>query len=196
MRLLLPSLLLFGLAGSAAARSQQQVTFRGMFDDDGTGFYTIACSNVTVTSSTVSLQAFTGQFNLITGNWNGDPANPVVDVTAIQKTAKSFELTGNNHLGGTVQFVTLANPGETASVFWSADKLFTPIQQRGALMMDPRFINYLGTGTIPADGSLELPLAVPSSTSLVGVRILGQAGVWTAPNSYYITNSGCKSVLP
>lgn len=188
-----PSVLLALLLSPAALA--QSVRFRGQVEDvSGTANqFVVDCTNVRLTSSALNLNALVGQQVVIEGTWNGDFANPSVAVSAATPTNEDFQIGGNAKIGQSARLEVVGTPGESVSVFGAPSSGFFPLPLAGAVLIDPATAEFLGGGTIPGAGLLQIDSPIPNEPALVGLVYHAQAIVFSAGGVRMTTND-CKQI--
>jgi hypothetical protein len=192
MRSLLAS---FALALLVVDASAQQVTLRGQVENvaGGGGFF-VDCTDTTLTSSTVDLNAFNGQQVELSGTWNGSSDAPSVDVSAIAAVAKLFEVGGGGKLGDEVRFKVTSDPGDVAIMFVALDDGFLPAHKSGVLLLDFATMLHVATGTVAGDGTFEVKGTIPNDPALDGLVVHGQSFVAFSAGGAVLSNPDCVTL--
>lgn len=179
----------------AATSSAQMVTFLGQVEDvQGTANqFFVDCTDISISSATVNLNALIGQQVELTGMWNGSVANPAVAVTAAPIVPESFGVGGSADLGGELNFDVSATPGQPAILFASANSAFIPFGN-DVLQIDIANAIVVGSGIIPGNGNLQVSVPVPNQPSLVGRTVFGQGAWLDTLGAIRLTNSDCKEI--
>jgi hypothetical protein len=191
MRLLLAS---FALALLAVDASAQQVTLRGQVEDVAGGGFFVDCTDTTLTSSTVDLNAFNGQQVELSGTWNGSSVAPNVDVAAIAAVAKLFEVGGGGKLGDELRLKVTSNPGDVAIMFVALDDGFLPAHKNGVLLLDFATMLHVATGTVAGDGTFEVKGTIPNDPALDGLVVHGQSFVAFTGGGAVLSNPDCVTL--
>lgn len=192
MRSLLAS---FALAFFAVDASAQQVTLRGQVENvaGGGGFF-VDCTDTTLTSSTIDLNAFVGQQVELSGTWNGSSDTPSVDVAAITAVAKLFEVGGGGKLGDEARLKVTSNPGDVAILFVALDDGFLPAHKNGVLLLDFATMLHVATGTVAGDGTFEVKGTIPNDPALDGLVVHGQSLVAFTGGGAVLSNPDCLTL--
>ena len=192
MRSLLAS---FALALLAVDASAQQVTLRGKVENvSGGGGFFVDCTDTTLTSSTIDLNAFVGQQVELNGTWNGSSAAPSVDVAAISAVAKLFEVGGGGKLGDEVRLKVTSDPGDVAIMFVALDDGFLPAHRNGVLLLDFATMLHVATGTVGGGGTFEMKGTVPNDPALDGLVVHGQSLVVFTAGGAVLSNPDCVTL--
>jgi len=192
MRSLLAS---FALALLVVDASAQQVTLRGKVEDvSGGGGFFVDCTDTTLTSSTVDLNAFNGQQVELSGTWNGSSDAPNVDVAAIAAVAGLFEVGGGGKIGDEVRFKVTSNPGDVAIMFVALDDGFLPAHKNGVLLLDFATMLHVATGTVGGDGTFEVKGTIPNDPALDGLVVHGQSLVAFMAGGAVLSNPDCVTL--
>jgi hypothetical protein len=171
----------------------QTVSFRGKVEDAGGGGFQVGCTNTMLTSGTFNLNAFVGMQVEATGVWNGSVASPSVDVTAMARTAETFEIGGGVKIGDTARFGVTGSPGDVAAAFLGFAAGFVPTPMAGVFFLGgPTFL--LGSGVVPPIGQLEIDLPIPANPALVGLELFGQGILSQQAGGVFFTNPDCKTI--
>jgi hypothetical protein len=192
MRSLLAS---FALALLVVDASAQQVTLRGQVENvpGGSGFF-VDCTDTTLTSSTLDLNAFNGQQVELSGTWNGSSDAPSIDVAAIAAVAKLFEVGGGGKLGDEVRFKVTSDPGDVAIMFAALDDGFLPAHKSGVLLLDFATMLHVATGTVAGDGTFEVKGTIPNDPALDGLVVHGQSLVVFTGGGAVLSNPDCVTL--
>jgi len=192
MRSLLAS---FALALLAVDASAQQVTLRGKVEDvSGGGGFFVDCTDTTLTSSTIDLNAFVGQQVELSGTWNGSSDAPSVDVAAIAAVARLFEVGGGGKLGDEARFKVTSDPGDVAIMFVALDDGFLPARKNGVLLLDFATMLHVATGTVGGDGTFEVKGTIPNDPALDGLVVHGQSLVAFTAGGAVLSNPDCVTL--
>ncbi len=190
----------FALLVLAPLSSAADVQFSGKVENgEGVCYYcpgfdfVLDFTHTSLTSSTIPLAPFVGQYVTGTGHWNGSTTAPKIEVTAIQATPQSFSIGGNATIGNRIKFTTFGTPGDTAIVLVAGADSFAPVPGFGVLFLSTTPVVVLGQGTIGGQGDVEIRVDLPADPALVGLKVFGQAArVGAAGHS--LTNSDLKII--
>ena len=192
MRFLLAS---FALALLAVDASAQQVTLRGKVEDvSGGGGFFVDCTDTTLTSSTIDLNAFVGQQVELSGTWNGSSGAPSVDVAAMAAVAELFEVGGGGTIGDEMSFKVTSAPGDVAIMFVALDDGFLPAHKNGVLLLDFATMLHVATGTVGGDGTFEVKGTIPDDPALDGLVVHGQSLVAFTAGGAVLSNPDCVTL--
>jgi len=175
--------------------SAQNVHLRGQIEDADVGFgFVIDCTDIALTSSAVDLNQFMDMHFEADGVFNGSATAPAIDITSIQVVPKSFSISGGASIGGRMDFVATANPGDMAILAASLDSGATLLGS-SVLMLDPQSMLVLGTVVANVNGEGKISIHLPSNQALVGLEVFGQAAIFpSAGGPYYLSNPDCKTI--
>ena len=181
--------------------SAQSVHLRGKVEDgEGTCYYcpgfdfVIDCTDIPIASSAYDLNAFMGMQVEATGTYNGLAATPLIEITSLQVVPESFSIAGGGSIGGTMDFVAHANPGDLALLMLSRASGMTFLGEN-ILMLDPGTTLILGIDVVNSNGEGEISIPLPNNLGLVGLEVFGQAAIKPSTGGlYYFTNPDCKVI--
>jgi len=167
------------VAGSLAA---QDVSFWGKVEDGENvcyycpGYdYVVDNTHTKLTSSTVDLAPFVGQYVTGKGTWSGTSASPTLTVTEMSVAPEGFTIGGGANLGGEAKFIAHGTPGQNAAILLAASDGFVPAGANGILFLNPTSLLILGQGVVENDGEFAIEVSIPDVPALNGLAIFGQA---------------------
>ena len=177
-----------------APLSAQELTFRGLVeeDDELPGSYCLDCSDAVLTSSTVVLGDFVDMDVELTGTWNGNLVDPIIDVTAITPMAANFEITTTEIIGDPATFSVTGPVGAPAGTFYARGRGFVPFNG-SIFLLQPATVTPVGFGSVGATGIFDATVNIPNNPALIGLVAYGQ-GFWFEAGQVNLTNARCFRV--
>lgn len=188
------------LAASSLLHAQTPVVARGQVTDGSAagcyycpGFsHVIKFTGTQLASPTINLALYHNQMCEMIGTWNGT----VLEVSSIQVVAETFSISGNTSLGHRMRPTAISTPGDLALNLAALGTTFVVPFADLALMMAPASTVLLGAGVTDGSGEFKSDIDVPNDPSLVGLRVFGQALLFTQGGAMFMSNVDAKEVTP
>ena len=192
------TVLALSLFAAPALVAQVPIVLRGeVTDGSAAGCYycpgfshVIKFSGTALASTTIDLTPYHNQYCKLTGTWNG----AVVEVSAVEVVAESFSISGNAHIGTTIDFTAHGTNGDFAANALSLGTACgVPFADCGVLL-NGSSLSMLGLGVLDNNGEYECSVDIPDAPALVGLRVFGQALMLPLNGPIWMTNLDAKEI--